>query len=571
MKASSLMALFCLFSLVFGQTTAPTTAPTPSPLTNELDWWGLGTIIIFYIIILGVSIWAARKRKDGSTEEMVLAGRNISGAVGVVTMIACWICAGYMYGTVQGIADPSSGLAWTQATWCYSICFFFGGLLFVKKMRERNYVTMLDPFQEKYGPIMTAFLYIPTVLGDLFWLGMTLATLGSALGFLLNIETWIAVVVSAVFAALYTFIGGLYAVVYIDLIQLTIMVVCIWVAIPFIWSSDAVGNVGDVAYKWVGSVAPGDWGIWLDYAFLMCFGGIPWQVYFQRVLACKTVKDAKVLSYASAVGVALVSIAPVILGCIAVAVDWSKTPIGELTDYSNTLSFEIKYLCPKVVSYIALGGLTAATMSTVDSSMLASATVFSVNIYKPLIHKKAGDVETMIVARIAVFVIAAAAVALALSVKSVYDLWVMTSDYIYCILFPQLLLVLYYNKCNTYGAFVGFWVALILRLGGGEAFMGLNAFIPYPSWMPFRTLAMVCSLLSIVIVSWIFDYLIVQKKCKVDFIGFYRPQIPTETPTTKATPVENKESPAVEEKKETTVEAPVAAPEATPVVSAATN
>ena len=45
-------------------------------------------------------------------------------------------------------------------------------------MREQGYVTMLDPFQKKYGDVMTALLYLPPLAGDIFWSGAILSALG---------------------------------------------------------------------------------------------------------------------------------------------------------------------------------------------------------------------------------------------------------------------------------------------------------------------------------------------------------------------------------------------------------
>lgn len=36
-----------------------------------------------------------------------------------------------------------------------------------------------------------------------------------------------------------------------------------------------------VTPAWYGEVAPEDWGVWVDYAFLLLLGGIPWQCYYQ--------------------------------------------------------------------------------------------------------------------------------------------------------------------------------------------------------------------------------------------------------------------------------------------------
>jgi high affinity choline transporter 7 len=51
---------------------------------------GLIAIILFYLVILAVGIWAGRKQKstekNPDTEEIMLAGRNIGLLVGVFTM-----------------------------------------------------------------------------------------------------------------------------------------------------------------------------------------------------------------------------------------------------------------------------------------------------------------------------------------------------------------------------------------------------------------------------------------------------------------------------------------------------
>lgn len=59
---------------------------------------GIIAILVFYLLILGVGLWAARKSKgagtsdDGTTEseDVMLAGRNIGMLVGVFTMTGKW-------------------------------------------------------------------------------------------------------------------------------------------------------------------------------------------------------------------------------------------------------------------------------------------------------------------------------------------------------------------------------------------------------------------------------------------------------------------------------------------------
>jgi len=88
-----------------------------------------------------------------------------------------------------------------------------------------------------------------------------------------------------------------------------------------------------------------------------------------------------------------------------------------------------------------------------------------------------------------------------------------SGDIVYVTLFPQLLLVVHYeNGINARGSQVGFAVAIILRVLGGEASLGLPPMIKFPGYdcvakvqnFPFKTFTMICSMIGCVIGSRIF-------------------------------------------------------------------
>lgn len=58
------------------------------------------------------------------------------------------------------------------------LSFLIGGLFFVNPMRSKNYVTMMDPLQETYGNMIGSLLFIPPLIGDIFWFAAILASLG---------------------------------------------------------------------------------------------------------------------------------------------------------------------------------------------------------------------------------------------------------------------------------------------------------------------------------------------------------------------------------------------------------
>lgn len=98
-----------------------------------------------------------------------------------------------------------------------------GGFLFAKIMRRRGYVTLLDPFQERYGKRVGGLMYIPAFLGELLWSAATLKSLGATISVVMGLALNVSIVISAAIALFYTFFGGLYSVAYTDVAQLICM------------------------------------------------------------------------------------------------------------------------------------------------------------------------------------------------------------------------------------------------------------------------------------------------------------------------------------------------------------
>ena len=60
-------------------------------------------------------------------------------------------------------------------------------------------------------------------------------------------------------------------------------------------------------------------------------------------------------------------------------------------DYKLTLPIVMQYLTPTPVAIIGLGAVSAAVMSSTDSSIFSSATMFANNLYKPLRQRMRGQ------------------------------------------------------------------------------------------------------------------------------------------------------------------------------------
>ncbi|MEX2396463.1 MAG: hypothetical protein WD491_05520, partial [Balneolales bacterium] len=147
-------------------------------MDNEqpIYWPGYISMMVFYAGIFYIGLYAANLRKSDTTTDVILAGRNIPLFIAVFTMSATWVGGGYINGTAE--YTSSSGLAWVQAPWGYSLSLILGGIFFARKMRRYEFTTMLDPLRQRYGKRMAAVLALPAVTAEIFWTAAILTALG---------------------------------------------------------------------------------------------------------------------------------------------------------------------------------------------------------------------------------------------------------------------------------------------------------------------------------------------------------------------------------------------------------
>lgn len=507
-----------------------------------VDVIGLVAIIIFYLAVLGVGIWASWKtrKEEQNQEQVMLAGRDIGLFVGMLTMGATWVGGGFINGSAQ--ETYSAGLIWTQAPFGYACSLFISGTFFARIMRDSEYVTMVDPFTQKYGK-WGALQALPAAVSEIFWSASILGALGSTLQVILNIDEKISIIMSAVIALGYTLLGGLISVAYTDVIQIFFIVFGLFLALPFAITHEAVTNIyeeklpGTETPAWYGSVASHDWGLWTDYAFLLLFGGIPWQCYYQRVLSSRTGRRAQMLSYGGAV-IALIMTGPsVLFGAIARNTDWSKAvgvdyPAPEGNCAKVVLPLALQYLTPKPVAFFGLGAVSAAVMSSTDSSMLSASTMIARNFYQVVFRPKASDKEIIWVLWACIIVNCCIATSLAIVYNNIYDLFVLCGDFMFVIVFGQLTLVLFFEKGNTYGSVSSFFVALLLRLLCGDEKMSLDRVISFGTIVtssgegevPFRTIVTIIGIVTNILVSLLTYHLFTEEKLDLsrDFLGCYK-------------------------------------------------
>jgi len=123
--------------------------PSKKP-RSKYNWMGISSLVAIFGLVLAVGLWLGRRRPTVDSDELILGGRSLPLWVALCTMTATWVGGGYINGTAE--VSFTSGALWGgQAGLGFALSLTLGGLFFARPMRRRNYVTLVDPFEQRYG------------------------------------------------------------------------------------------------------------------------------------------------------------------------------------------------------------------------------------------------------------------------------------------------------------------------------------------------------------------------------------------------------------------------------------
>ena len=401
----------------------------------------LAALICYFMLVLYIGIYFFLKDRKGSGEkDYFLGGRSMNGWVSALSAGASDMSAWVLMGLPGAIYLTGVGQVWiavglligTVLAWVfvapvlrrYSIA--ADDAITIPQFLTRRFCT-----KRKEIMVISAIVFVVTYC---IYTAASLYACGTLFHTVLGMNPTTAMCIASIVIVVYTFLGGFKAVCWTDFFQGLLMLAALML-IPILavvmmntaaFTAPAVKlpenyfNVlsgGSLNWKSVSDILSGlGWGLG--------YFGMPHILI--RYFSVKDEKEMRKSQIIGCIWIFLILLASSVVGLLG------RQFLGDVLvagKDDNTLVFinmvrnvfdwlgsctglaVIAVFCAGIL----LSAILAAAMSTADSQLLASASAFASDLYKPLLRKNASDREMLWAGRIVVFVIAIVAFLIASS------------------------------------------------------------------------------------------------------------------------------------------------------------
>lgn len=414
--------------------------------------------IIYLIFMLGIGVYFFFKNKNSGEKTYFLGGRQMGAWVAALSAGASDMSAWVLMGLPTSIYALGLGQVWIPVG--LAIGYTISWILEAPRLRRFSIVAKDSITVPQYltNRFLSKSLALQIICAVVFLVAYTIYAASSvkACGTLFNtvigMDPTAAMYLAAVIIVGYTFLGGFSAVCWTDFFQGMLILGAMFIAPIFAaamldTSSMEVmtGDYWNAFSSWKDIVSGLAWGLG--------YFGMPHIII--RFMSIKSQKELKKSAKIGITWTVLIVIFATLIGVIGRMFLGFDETINE-----NSLVFIaiVRKIFPGVISGILLSAVLAASMSTADSQLLAAASAFASDVYKPAIRKgKANDKEMLWVGRIVVLAIAVMALVIAANPNAGSIMALVSNAWgIFGAAFgPAIMLSLFWRRFNFKGAVAG--------------------------------------------------------------------------------------------------------------------
>lgn len=435
---------------------------------------------VYFIGMISVGIYFLRKNK--STEDYYVGGRTMSSSHVGLSVVATDVGGGFSIGLgglgfIMGISGSWMLFTGLVGAW------LSGVFLIPQIAKMENFKTLLtfpQIFEYFFNKKVALVAGIISAIGYLgFTSSQILAGAKLASSTFGNLDLNTALIIMGIIVVVYTFIGGIKAVIYTDTIQWIILLVgLIFIGIPlgynFIGGYDAITrtlssdflSITNIGYKqfinWFITIVP----IW--------FVGM---TLYQRIFSCKSEKDAKKAWFIAGIFEwPIMAFMGVLLGLFArVAFEQGAFasegfPVGSIIDAEIGLPLLLKTVLPNGFLGLMIAAYFSAIMSTADSCLMASSGNLVTDILCKIPGIKFTGKKFLIMSQLTTLIIGCLAILIASSMQNVLSLMLYSYAFMVSGLFVPVLGCFFFKEKSSNAAMgamiVGGTSTIILQITG---------------------------------------------------------------------------------------------------------
>jgi SSS family transporter len=437
--------------------------------------WLDGFVVITYLV--AITLYGVQfRRKQQSMRTYFLGGKNTPAWALSLSIVATETSTLTIIST-PGIAYTGN-LSFLQLIMGYIVGRVFICLVLMPAYFKGEMYTAYELMQRRFGPTTkhaTASMFLVTrALAE----GVRVFAIAIVVGIVLGSgDVWSILIISAL-TLIYTFEGGLTAVIWTDVVQLFIYLGCTMVTfivilglIPGGWEG-IVSSAGSKFALWDFSLNFGMpytfWGGVIGGAFLTTASHGVDQLIVQRLLAARNERDGKVALLGSGV-IVFFQFALFLLIGIMLFSFYQYHPGTAPPAAADRIfpTFVVTHL-PHGVRGLMIAAILAAAMSNLSSSLNALASTTVVDFYRPFFKKSLGAAQELRLSRwITVFwgVVLTVLAILSRDIKSVLEAGLTIASITYGSMLGVFLLGVLTRKANEKGSILGMAIGLVSMLG----------------------------------------------------------------------------------------------------------
>ena len=394
----------------------PLTLPPKSSFVAPMNSVLIG-VLVYVLLQLAVGVLVSRRIRSES--DYLVAGRNIGLGLATFSMFATWFgaetcvdAAGKFYaqGLAGGATDPFG----------YTLALVIMGLIFAAPLWKAGLTTLADLFRTRYSPGVERFAVLLMAPTSVFWAAAQIRAFGSVLHSTSNLDFAACVTLATGVVILYTCTGGLLADVMTDLVQGIAIIIGLLVIIgvlvfsPNIHLLEAWHAVDFARFRAAEPSAASGWKTFELWAVTIG-GSVVAQEAISRMLGTRSPGVARAATLWGGGLYLAIGLIPAFLGLVGTQL------LPNLSNPEQVLPAMAEKYLPPFCYILFTGALVSAILSTVDSTLLAAASLVSHNLIVSF-RPNLSDRRKLLLARSGVVVFGLVAFVLALGAESVFEL-----------------------------------------------------------------------------------------------------------------------------------------------------